>query len=165
MFFKEFEDFLDVFDYKFTKLFKAHGSLLMLMKKNENPVFRGQQFIMMILAKHNGCTQKELADMIGVKPASITCALKRMEKIGLVIRKPDENDMRITRVYSTVPEKEKIDEIRKISSKVTDVALKNFTEDEKNSFMNFLDRVTDNILEYLEENDNNEKTDKIHKTI
>lgn len=53
------------------------------------------------ISKFNGLSQKELADILRIKPASITVMLQRMEKEQLVKRSVDKNDQRITRVFIT----------------------------------------------------------------
>ena len=62
---------------------------------------RGQQFILAALWEQEGLTHSELAELLIVTPATITNGLKRMEKAGLVERRPDPKDQRISRVYLT----------------------------------------------------------------
>jgi len=69
-------------------------------------VYHGQPPMLFILNKTDGQSQKELATILGVTPATITVMLKRMEKSNLVIRKQDDEDQRISRVYITEEGKE-----------------------------------------------------------
>lgn len=64
-------------------------------------VYHGQPPLLLSLYKKNGQSQKELADKIGIKPATITVMIKRMEKTGLVERKQDEKDQRVSRIFIT----------------------------------------------------------------
>jgi DNA-binding MarR family transcriptional regulator len=61
--------------------------------------YPGQPPLLFILGKHEGLSQKELADLLHIKAATITVMLKRMEKGGLVERRSDPADQRIVRVY------------------------------------------------------------------
>lgn len=72
-----------------------HGAL------EEIGLYRGQHFILHVLWENEGITHSELAAQSCVQPATITNALKRMEKAGLVDRQPDEQDQRVSRVYLT----------------------------------------------------------------
>ena len=62
---------------------------------------RGQSLVLKALWGQNGLTHSELADLLFVRPATVTNMIKRMEKIGLVERQPDKDDQRVSRVYLT----------------------------------------------------------------
>ncbi|MGM9606498.1 MAG: MarR family winged helix-turn-helix transcriptional regulator [Oscillospiraceae bacterium] len=62
---------------------------------------RGQGNVMTFLAQHPDVTQKELAEALGVIPASLSEVLMKLERKGLVERKKDENDRRMVRVRLT----------------------------------------------------------------
>jgi DNA-binding MarR family transcriptional regulator len=64
-------------------------------------LYRGQHFILHVLWENEGIMHSELAAQSCVQPATITNALQRMEKAGLVERRPDEEDQRVSRVYLT----------------------------------------------------------------
>ena len=56
---------------------------------------------MTFLAQYPDVTQKELAEALGVIPASLSEVLMKLERKGLVERKKDENDRRMVRVRLT----------------------------------------------------------------
>ncbi len=43
--------------------------------------------ILAVLWKEDGCSQKELASQLGVKPPTVTVSIQRLEKIGIIVRK------------------------------------------------------------------------------
>lgn len=55
--------------------------------------------ILAVLYKEDGYSQKELARQLGVKPPTVTVSIQRLEKSGLLIRKQDEKDQRVSRIY------------------------------------------------------------------
>ena len=55
--------------------------------------------ILAVLYKEDGCSQKELAAKLGVKPPTVTVSIQRLEKSGLLIRKQDEKDQRVSRIF------------------------------------------------------------------
>lgn len=63
--------------------------------------FRGQGRIIDLIAHHEGCAQRELAVLAGVKPGSLTEVLERLERNGYVSRQRDEWDRRVIRVTLT----------------------------------------------------------------
>ena len=46
-----------------------------------------QMPILAVLWKEDGCSQKELASQLGVKPPTVTVSIQRLEKIGIIVRK------------------------------------------------------------------------------
>lgn len=71
-------------------------------------IYPGQIPILGILYKHDGCSQREIAEQLGVKAPTVTVSIQRLEKSGLVCRKQDEKDQRVTRIYLTEYGKETI---------------------------------------------------------
>lgn len=62
---------------------------------------RGQGFILFRLGHEDGLPQTELARQTMVRPATLTEILQRMESGGLVERRPDPADGRVSRVFLT----------------------------------------------------------------
>jgi len=62
---------------------------------------RGQGAILFRLGHENGLAQTELARRTLVRPATLTEVLQRMESAGLIERKTDPTDQRVSRVYLT----------------------------------------------------------------
>jgi DNA-binding MarR family transcriptional regulator len=61
----------------------------------------GQEMILFRLWEADGLTQSELVEQLCVQPATVTKMLNRMVKNGLVERRGDPQDQRISRVYLT----------------------------------------------------------------
>jgi DNA-binding MarR family transcriptional regulator len=61
----------------------------------------GQEMFLLRLWRKDGQTQTELADEICVQPATITRMIDRLTKEGLVERRDDAEDRRVSRVYLT----------------------------------------------------------------
>ena len=55
--------------------------------------------ILFCLSREEGITQLELSRRAGLKPPTVSVALKHLEDEGYVIRKTDEDDKRAARVY------------------------------------------------------------------
>lgn len=67
----------------------------------ETGIGGGQLPVLLELKRWGELNQRELAERTRVTPATMSGTLKRMEKNGLIIRTPDENDARISRVRLT----------------------------------------------------------------
>ena len=61
----------------------------------------GQELRLLHLSLGDGMTQSELAEEICVQPATLTRSLDRLTRTGLVERRVDTEDQRVSRVYLT----------------------------------------------------------------
>ncbi len=108
-------------------------------------IYRGQPEILEYLADHGDCSQRELADFLGVSPASIATSLKRMSKAGFIERTPDEADRRVNRLRLTA----KGEDIRKAGraecNKVDEAVFKGFSDEEIAAFSDMLARISENL--------------------
>ena len=64
-------------------------------------LYRGQHRILRALWVQDGLTHTELGRHAHVRPSTISTTIRRMEKAGLVERKHDAEDQRVSRVYLT----------------------------------------------------------------
>lgn len=81
---------------------------------------KGARFILKTLSINNGITQNEIVRITHLKGSTISVALNKMEKEGLVERENSSTDLRKVRVYITekgYETKNKIDEIIKAIEK------------------------------------------------
>lgn len=90
----------------------------------------GQMPIIMFVAGNSGCSQREIARMMGVKPPTVNVSIHRLEKSEIVCRRRDEKDQRIMRVYLTEKGQRILDGIRKQSREIEKVMFNHFTEAE-----------------------------------
>jgi MarR family transcriptional regulator, organic hydroperoxide resistance regulator len=64
-------------------------------------LYRGQPPLLRQLWEQEGLSQNELAERMRNTPATVTRMLQRMEKAGFILRRTDEADQRVMRVYLT----------------------------------------------------------------
>ncbi len=69
--------------------------------------------ILRILSAHNGISQHELQDIMGIKPGSLSEVLIKLEKAGYITRKLDKNDRRRQVVNITDEGRRVFEEIHK----------------------------------------------------
>jgi MarR family transcriptional regulator for hemolysin len=60
---------------------------------------RAQWGILIWLERQSGLSQKELAELLEVEPITVARLIDRLEKSGMVERRPDPNDRRIWRLH------------------------------------------------------------------
>lgn len=62
-------------------------------------LYRGQGRALDILWQNDGCTHGDLAQALGVQPATVSKMIQRMERAGFVGRRADPKDQRVSRVF------------------------------------------------------------------
>lgn len=60
---------------------------------------RGQNRVLRIIADHDGLNQKELAERLDIRSASVSELLNKLEHSNLIIREKSEADKRFTQVF------------------------------------------------------------------
>ena len=80
-----------------SKLHRQRADVLL----NEIGLHVGQEMILCALWENEGITQTELAECLRIQPATVTNALRRLERKGFVCRREDPNDQRVSRVFVT----------------------------------------------------------------
>ncbi|MDQ3704700.1 MAG: MarR family transcriptional regulator [Chloroflexota bacterium] len=94
---KQFEDKVG---YLLAQVCKAHRQCAGVAL-NEHGVHVGQEMILMQLYCQEGLPQSQLVEALGVEPPTVTKMLQRMEAAGLVERRQDPEDARVSLVYLT----------------------------------------------------------------
>ncbi|ABW20210.1 MarR family winged helix-turn-helix transcriptional regulator [Alkaliphilus oremlandii] len=108
-------------------------------------VYPGQPFLLFALVHMNGQSQKDLAEKLNIKASTIATMVKRMEKVGLIERRQDPVDQRVSRVYITEEGKKVCEEVMKIKETISQETFCNFTEEEQLLLRRLLMQVHENL--------------------
>lgn len=108
-------------------------------------VYPGQPPLLFALHKQDGQSQKALSEKLGIKPATITVMVKRMAKAGLIERKQDLKDQRISRVYLTPQGEEVRKKVADVVGTIEDECFNNFSQEEKELIRMLLLKVKENL--------------------
>ena len=96
--------------------------------------------------------QKDLEAAFSISGATVTNILKVMEKDGLITRIPVEKDARLKKLVMTEKGMQ-YDEVARTNVTRLEAGMeKGFTEEEITRFREYLDRLTQNIVDLVEEN-------------
>lgn len=135
-------DSLNSLFFQVIKLHRIRASALF----GEIGLSRGQPPILELLWKKDGCNQREIAEILHIKPATVTDILQRMEKAGLLERRADPSDSRMSRVYLTQKGKRSIIEVEKALNTLENECFRGFTLEEKILLRRFFIQMRDNLL-------------------
>lgn len=108
-------------------------------------VYPGQPPLLLALFVEDGLSQSELADRIHNKRATLSVMVDRMEKTGLVERRPDENDQRVTRVYLTDKGREVTVHVKEAIKETDELTFSHFLPEELLLFRRLLLQMKDNL--------------------
>ena len=64
-------------------------------------LYAGQEMFLWQLWRQDGLTQSQMVERMCVQPPTVSKMLDRLEKAGLVERRPDAENSRLSRVYLT----------------------------------------------------------------
>lgn len=111
-------------------------------------VYPGQPFLLFALYHTDGQSQKDLGNKLNIKASTIATMVKRMEKLGLVERKQDSEDLRISRVYITEKGREIYKKVDKIKKDIDVESFSNFSEEEQILLKKLLLQMRENLKNY-----------------
>lgn len=107
----------------------------------------GQEKCLWHLWQEDGLMQSELAENMCVQPPTVNKMLSRMESAGLVERRVDMEDNRVSRVYLTEQSRDMQQRVEEALQRVEDKTLTNLTLDEQILLRRLLMQVYKNLSE------------------
>ena len=105
------------------------------------------RLILFALIENEGITSSKLASSCGVSLPTMSVSIKRMEKAGFILKKPDEKDARIMHLYPTNKAKAVPKNIRAKMDELEAVITKGMDKDTALKFAHYLQTAIDNLLE------------------
>jgi DNA-binding MarR family transcriptional regulator len=103
-------------------------------------------YYLRILSEHEGLTQRELSDKVGVHPNTAVPALDNMEKHGLVKRVRDPNDRRRMSVQLTPKGRRLRDEMIPEVRAMVHRSVAHLTTAELDTFFKVMNRIEQNLV-------------------
>ena len=104
-----------------------------------------QELVLFVLWREEGLSQSELAARLRVELPTLTKAVQRMERAGLLIRQADETDTRVSRVYLTEKGRALYAPALKVWQDVETRMLRGMTEIEKALLRRLLQQTVSNL--------------------
>lgn len=108
-------------------------------------VYPGQVPVLMLVVKKEGLSQSEISKELHIKPSTVAVSMKRMEKSGLIVRKPDQKDQRILRIYGTEKLQEMHQELDTLIRRNEAILMEGFSESEICLLNRFFDQMYENL--------------------
>lgn len=134
----------DYIGYRILQIHRAHRNRAEAAF-NELGLHTGQEWVLFQLWNKEGLTQSQLVENLGVEPPTITKTLDRLEKAGLVERRQDVEDARVSRVYLTRKGRELQGPVEKIWRDLEARTIQGLSEAEKALMLRLLDQIYKNV--------------------
>lgn len=104
------------------------------------------RLILRELGHSDGCSQLDLVKKTHLKPPTVSVTLRKLEEEGLVKRKQDPMDLRVTRVYLSEKGQAHHRTVHTRLHAVDSLLMQGFNEAETEQLLQFLVRMRNNIL-------------------
>ncbi len=98
---------------------------------------------LMYVARHEGCSLSELADLLDLNKSAITGLVQRMERAGTLRREPNPNDARGSLLYVTPKGHELRERAKPLLRKLNAELTNGFTAEEMDTVLRFLNTVVE----------------------
>lgn len=110
-------------------------------------LYPGQPQLLMALREHENASQRELAKILEVSPATLTVMLRRMDSKRLIERLNDPQDMRLTRLRLTQGGREKLAQLDDIIKRAGEQLDGLFTKEELDIARQMMERVCERLFD------------------
>jgi len=117
-------------------------------KTTEEEFSFGQNRLLRILARQEGYSQKELAEMMHIRPASLSELLKKLSQKDYLTKKQNTVDRRVTNYFLTEAGKKYISSLQDERKHLGEDLFTTLTLDEKQQ----LHQILNKLMTQLEEN-------------
>lgn len=108
-------------------------------------LYVGQLPIIEYIARHNGCSQVEIADTLHLSPASVAISTKRLQKAGIIDKAVDDANLRSKKLTITDKGLEMSKKCRELFDSLDKRLFATFEESELVQLKGYLDRLIANI--------------------
>lgn len=115
------------------------------------PLEVGQVPTLIQVYRYPGITQEGISANAGIDKGTVAHVAKQLEKAGMVERQTDAVDRRINHIFATDKGMECKDRIFEIIRELHQVLYRDFREDEVQAAMSMLERMKNNMKDYMQE--------------
>jgi DNA-binding MarR family transcriptional regulator len=114
----------------------------------------GGHIFILILSEKEGISQKTLTDKVHFDKAHTTRMIQKLIDRDYVIRKQDEDDKRVYRLFLAEKGKQLVPELQSIMHRWHDTLLKGLSEAEKKELTRLLQKIASNTVEQSKNSEN-----------
>lgn len=126
---------------------REHGCL------EQHALHHSQYYLLSLISQQQGTMQQDLAEKMDIRSSSMTELLGKLEQAGSIMRKKDDKDQRIMRVFITEKGKQIVEQAKDTASDITTSLFDCLSEEEQNQFLVLIQKVSTHIDSKVESNE------------
>ena len=104
------------------------------------------------ISRSEGMTQIELSNEVLISAPTVMRKLNRLIEAGVIERRDDSTDYRKNRLYLTEAGRDVAQMVNEMNLRHTELLFEGFTEEERDQYADFLERIRKNGQKALKEN-------------
>jgi DNA-binding MarR family transcriptional regulator len=135
---------VDTVSYALAQACKAHRNLI-ASQLDAHGLHPGQEQVLMHLWEQDGLTHSELVERCRVEAPTVSKTVQRMETLGVVGRRTDERDARVSRVYLTEQGRQLREPIERLWEQVDEISVAGLSAQERMLLRRLLISVRENL--------------------
>jgi DNA-binding MarR family transcriptional regulator len=112
---------------------------------HDHRVHRAQGHLLSVVAENAGAKQSELAEILDMRPSSMTEMLVKLEQSELIERKNDANDQRVMRIFLTEKGEKALKVAKAAIVEMSDSLFSSLSEEEQTQFLNLTEKLIANL--------------------
>lgn len=150
-------------DFPYRELMETYMSvgrlhrMVLERQLNKTGVYRSQHQLLMYIADNPNASQKEIAQLNHVSPATVAVSLKKLENGGYIQRVVDEHDNRYNKICITEKGRAVVENSVRWFQKVERTIFDGFSSEEMAAMQGFLNRMQQNLSGFLPETEREEQ--------
>jgi len=109
-------------------------------------VTRSQWWVLAYLSRHDGMIQSDLAGMLELGKAALGGLIDRLEASGFIMRRPDETDRRVKRIFLSASGTQLIKEMVKRNHDMSERMFKDLSTEDRYRLADMLMHVKRNLV-------------------
>ena len=126
---------------------------ILLSKLHDTEIFASESRLLIIISNNPNATQRLLAERMNTSPASVGVILKKLAAKGYITKIENSHDPRANTIKLTKKGDDFKIYARTIFSSLDEKILANFSKDELDTFMSYMQRIHSNLDNILEEDE------------
>lgn len=117
----------------------------------DKPKFCGYGRVLDVLSKNDGLSQREVAELLHIRPQSASEAIASMESQGLIEKRANEHDRRSSQVFITQAGRQRQIDLRNLRIANAKRIFAPLTNQEKETLLELLNKAASALQENMEE--------------
>lgn len=134
---------------KWISIIDRYSQMYIERAYRDSDLGQGQIYLLLTLFQQDGVSQDALSKQLKLDKTTVTRAMKKLEESGYITRVPSSEDRRINLVYLTDKANGIHQEILSTMLQWTDILSEGFALEEKELFLNMLQRTAVNAVKYI----------------